>query len=151
MLNYDEFISRIFCLFFPFLLIEITQDQMNRSGRVIGNSTNPQLHSYSTFSNDQQHQQNILSTATNLLSNASNAASGSLFGNRSNLPKGPQVIPQTGSNIQQHHTQAFNSKTDDSNDVIIDNNYSFLSHFIANFIFVKTENFSKYFSFENYT
>lgn len=87
---------------------------MNRSGRVIGNSTNPQQnmsqHSYSAFQSDQQHQQNILSTATNLLSGASNAASGSLFGNRPNFPKGPQVIPHTGNNIQQQHSQSFNSK-----------------------------------------
>lgn len=66
--------------------------------------------SYSAFPSDQQHQQNILSSATNLLSGASNAATGSLFGNRTNIPKGPQVIPHTGSNIQQQQTQSFTSK-----------------------------------------
>lgn len=88
---------------------------MNRNRKLIGNSTNHQKNmtqqSYSAFPNDQQHQQSILSTASNILSGASNAASGSLFGNRANFPKGPQVVPHTGSNIQQTHTQSFNSKT----------------------------------------
>lgn len=65
---------------------------------------------YSAYSSDQQHPQNILSTATNLFSGTSNTTSGSLFGNRTNFPKGPPVIPHTGSNIQQQHTQSFTSK-----------------------------------------
>lgn len=87
---------------------------MNRSGKVIGNSANQQQnitqHLYPTYSSEQQNHQNILSTATNLLSGGSNAAPGGIFGNRSNFPKGPQVVPHAGINTQQQHTQSSNSK-----------------------------------------
>lgn len=95
--------------------------QMNRSG-MVGGKTNQQQNlmqktpqqPLSFQSNEQQHHSSgIFSTATNLLSGASNTASGGLFGNRPNHPKGPQVIPQTGSNggnINQQQQNSFNSK-----------------------------------------
>lgn len=90
--------------------------QMNRSEIIGGNVTNPskqqqQQQSFFTQSNDQQQQSQssgIFSTASNLLSGASNAATGSIFGNRQNHPKGPQVIPQTTSSTSQQNQ--FNSK-----------------------------------------
>lgn len=92
---------------------------MNRSGMVGGSMTNQQqnmMHlkpqqSVSTQSSEQQQQQQssgIFSTATSLLSGASNAATGGLFGSRPNHPKGPQVTPQTGSSTSQQ--QPLNSK-----------------------------------------
>lgn len=89
---------------------------MNRSRKTIGSSTNHQKNSnqqpYSAYTNDQQHPQNILTTASNLFSGNSNTAPGSFFGSRSNFPKGPQVVPHTGSNNQQQHTQPYASKNE---------------------------------------
>lgn len=88
---------------------------MNRSGMVGGNITKQQTsiqqkpqQTYPTHSSEHQQQSSgILSTASNLLSGAN---TGSLFGNRQNNTKGPQVTSQTGSSTSQQQQHQINSE-----------------------------------------
>lgn len=73
---------------------------------------------YSNQSHEQQQQQQqqpqqftgIFSTATNLLSGASNSTAGGLFGNRQNLSKGQDTTLPAGQMSQQQHPPQHNSK-----------------------------------------
>lgn len=88
---------------------------MNRSGIAGGNLLNQQQKPHQTCTAqtfEQQQQSGIFSTASNLLTGASNTATSGLFGNRH--PKGPQVTPQMGGSMpQQQSQQPINSKTTD--------------------------------------